>query len=264
MATSRATDDEPELITFAVDGDWATHELVTLLEAVRRIYDAVLAASLVAGGEPTETIALSEITYTATPYQWFKPTFEIGLEMSEEATEVQTSRPSSIGSLQGFAARPSTPRSSLPAVITHLRALSPEATLKIHRIQMASPGTISFAGSGEVIAETRELIESTVQLDQTRKAAKLRNQAAQVDLKRKEREEQRDASLDEIAVARQRLKFVQDLLELKFGAGWRDDLCAQQLLNDILSGVKDLNGLMAAKPLALESVATTTQPAIPG
>ncbi|MGN6189226.1 MAG: hypothetical protein ACTHOE_10020 [Conexibacter sp.] len=252
MATS-ASDAERELITFRVDGDWSVADLMTLLGATQRIYDALYAAALVGESAFERPFGLAQQPYLR--HYSVLPSY--GVLVGTQEQQLKTTP-----LMEALAAAgPPASTSAVSIARNALATLSPEGRLRIRRIEMASPGVISLEGSGEVIDETRRLIEGLTTLDQTRKGAKLRNEAIDIENERRRHEAQRDAALDEVAVARERLRLIEDVLTLRFGAEFRSVPGVDRLLDDVLSGAADLRQLMTAHPLALTAGDEPSEPA---
>lgn len=248
----------PSLLTFSVDGSWSTRDLATLLQAVERIYDALVTAHI--AGVPSSAAAdlLRAREYTRLSSRWS----ELFPEHREHETEPEEAErpPEEVASAQraalwlGLGTHLPFHRSKLLIpVMEHLRTLRPDGGLQIHRIQMASPGEISLKGSGEPIEQTRKLIESLTTLNQKRKQAQLQTDQMRIDVERAAREELRDAQLDDIAVARERLRLIEEILRLQFGPDFREVEGVDRLIGELLSGAADIQQLLGRPHLMLES-----------
>jgi hypothetical protein len=120
-----------------------------------------------------------------------------------------------------------------------LRALAPEATLRIASIEMASPGQVNLTGSGEIIKETGGLLEKAVTLGQTRRRAKLENAGLEQDQLVK-------TQLDELKLANERLDFVTKFVETRFGPTWRENPVAVELFDRSAQGLFAVEGFAAS------------------
>ena len=247
------------MIEFHLDGVWLVSELAQLTEAVTRIYNALLIADVAA---PAILFRLLEESRRSAARQRVAPQATegrveggiMGGWYSERGKYPQTSflQPHSGGGTES----PSFPTVQL--VRDNLGVLAPEAQLRIKRIEMASPGIVSLEGVGEPIKETGNLIEKLTLLNQKRKEAKLRNDRLRLDLTKQEAQDEIDIErsqvaleLDELALARERLQLIEAVFRLRFGDNFREVEGVDRLMQDVISGVKEIDELVAPSRPAL-------------
>jgi hypothetical protein len=247
------SDPEPRSIDLLLDGEWLAADFELLLGAVRRIYDAGLVAFLASPNQSAADPGTREIQISLRPP---RPRSEHSLTVSGPAEEVADAVSWAI-----LGATPATgeeagleiplhPPARLPSsaaidlIQGDLVALAPEAQLRVNRIELSSPGVISLEGSGEPIKETGKLIERMTLLNQKRKAATLANERAR-------QENERDRQLDELAIARERIRTVEDFVRLLWGDDFRSVPGIGQLIQDVLSGAKTLEELMHSGQIQL-------------
>lgn len=254
MAVTGSTADLGELLRLRTTDEWAVGDLVSLLTAVEKIYDAILAAEIAVRFTRRSDAAIAEAAKelglwlektegrSGSIYHWppyLRLVWPPHLRLEEQEEEPTGEKGQRRLRFYGGSLASGGPSGTAAFALRYLRELAPEARLRLASIAIASPGEVNLTGSGEIIKETGDLVEKAVTLGQRRRRAKLEND-------RLEQQHAVAAQRDVLALAGEHMDFISRFLEIRFGPDWRQEPDALTLFDQAAQGAFGVEALAEA------------------
>ena len=136
--------------------------------------------------------------------------------------------------------------------------LAPRSVLRVASAQFASPGNINLQGSGEPIEKLGEVIEKAYTRKEIKRAAKLANDAREVEVKRAEMEYEHDRQMNRVELGVAQLDAVRDAFGRLYGPEILESEPGRQLFREFIGSFAEFSSLGVAGKLELAD--TTVEP----